>query len=147
MCVYHIEQHTMVCWPTGPGSVGNNTMLTLGPEGVDSGDPGSCRDNPKCTNNHGGPIISGHYKINPDLRPEHAGWPLFRLEPDPPVSKLDAGLIRLNLKRGGFELHIGTRTHGCINAENGDPQAVKQFNAIYQLLRSESGNNHLLVLP
>ena len=63
------------------------------------------------------------------------------------MSKLDAGLIRIGLKRGGFELHIGTRTHGCINAENGDPQAVKQFHDIQQLLQSEDGNNYLMVVP
>jgi len=148
MCVYHIAEHRMVCWSTAPPNPSGSPMLSVGPEGVHSGDPGPCRDNPQCTGNRGsGPIIPGNYKINPDLRPEHAGWPLFRLEPEPQMSKLDAALIRIGLKRGGFELHIGTRTHGCINAENGDPEAVKQFQAIQQLLESEAGNNHLLVIP
>ena len=119
----------------------------LGPQGLHSGDPGPCRDNPECAQTHNGPIVPGLYKINRDYRLEHAGWPLFRLEPDPPVGKLGGAVIRLNPKRGGFELHIGTRTHGCINAENGDAGAVKQFNAIYQLLLSEDGHNKLLVVP
>jgi RHS repeat-associated protein len=147
MCVYHIAEHTLVCWSTAPGNGGSSPLLSLGPEGVHSGDPGDCRDKPDCALTHGGPIIPGRYKINPDLRPEHAGWPLFRLEPMPRLSKFDALLVKLNLERGGFELHIGTITHGCINAQNGDPQAVRQFYAIQGLLQSESGNNQLLVIP
>lgn len=145
MCVYHIAEHTLACWSTAPGN-SSGPILKLGPEDVHSGDPGDCRDNPECVNKHGGPIVPGRYKINPDLRPEHAGWSLFRLEPMPQLTKLEALLVRLNLKRGGFELHVGTITHGCINAQNGT-QAVRSFNAIQALLQSESGNNQLLVIP
>jgi RHS repeat-associated protein len=151
-CVYSISQHTMTCTENATPPVGPRWELTLGPQGLHSGDPGKCRDNPSCTNNKNtGPIEPGRYKMNPDQRPEHQGWGLYRLQPVK-WSKWDSFLydlssIGIGNKRGGFEFHIGTRTHGCINAESSDPLAVNQYHAIQRMLEAEDGFNYLTVVP
>lgn len=148
-CVYSISQHTMTCTSNVNPPVGPHWQRTLGPGGVHSGDPGSCRDNPssKCVNwtNHG-PIEPGRYKMNADQRPEHQGWGLYRLQPVQ-WSKWDSFLYYLGLKRNGFEFHIGSITHGCINADKYDPRAVDQYHAIQIMLESEDGSNYLTVVP
>jgi hypothetical protein len=84
--------------------------------------------------------------MNFDNRPEHQGWGDYRLEPWPHY--FGEGILeRLHITRGGFELHIGSITHGCINADKTDPHAVNQFHALQQLLSSEDGNNWLTVTP
>ncbi len=146
-CVYSISQHTLVCTSNFAPPVGPTWSVQVGPGGVHSGDPGDCRDNPKCANNWGsGPIQPGRYKMNFDNRPEHNGWGDYRLEPSP-YSRWHGPLERLHLARGGFELHIGSITHGCINADKTDPQAVGAFHAMQQLLGSQEGNNWLTVKP
>jgi hypothetical protein len=84
--------------------------------------------------------------MNFDNRPEHQGWGDYRLEPWP-HHKGDGIRERLHLRRGGFELHIGSITHGCINADKTDPQAVDAFHAMQRLLGAEDGNNWLTVNP
>jgi RHS repeat-associated protein len=146
-CVYSISQHTLVCTSNFVPPVGPTWSVQVGPGGVHSGDPGDCRDNPKCANNFGsGPIQPGRYRMNFDNRPEHNGWGDYRLEPSP-YSRWHGPLERLHLARGGFELHIGSITHGCINADKTDPQAVGAFHAMQQLLGSQEGNNWLTVNP
>ena len=146
-CVYSISQHTLVCTSNFVPPVGPTWYVQVGPGGVHSGDPGDCRDNPKCANNWGsGPIQPGRYKMNFDNRPEHNGWGDYRLEPSP-YSRWHGPLERLHMARGGFELHIGSITHGCINADKTDPQAVGAFHAMQQLLGSQEGNNWLTVQP
>ena len=146
-CVYSISQHTLACTSNFAPPVGPRWTVQVGPEGVHSGDPGPCRDNPQCVNNWGsGPIQPGRYKMNPDTRPEHHDWGMYRLEPTP-YHWWHGPLERLHLARGGFMLHIGSITHGCINADKTDPLAVGAFHSMQQLLDSEQGNNWLAVQP
>jgi hypothetical protein len=84
--------------------------------------------------------------MNFDDRPEHQGWGDYRLEAWP--HQTGSGITeRLHLSRAGFELHIGSITHGCINADKTDPHAVGQFHALQLLLKSEDGANWLTVTP
>jgi len=151
-CVYSISQHTMTCTSSYNPKVGPKRVLQLGPQGLHSGDPGPCQDKPKCTNvkNHG-PVQPGRYILNPDERPEHRGWGMYRLQPTQ-WSKWDSFLYFLAAfgignKRGGFEFHLGSITHGCINADKFDPRAVEQYNAIRRMLEAENGSNYLTVVP
>ena len=146
-CVYSIWQHMMVCTANYVPPVGPRQVTQLGPGGVHSGDPGDCRDNPTCANNFGsGPIQPGKYKMNFDDREIHRGWGDYRLEPSP-HTWWHGPLERLHLARGGFELHIGSITHGCINADKTNQQAVDEFHALQQLLHAEDGHNWLTVTP
>jgi RHS repeat-associated protein len=142
-CYYSIRGHVMLCWSNNGGK-----PLQLGPSGVSSGaDNGQqkCKDNPACGNTRDlGPISPGTYKMNFDTRPEHQGWGDYRLEPSP-HHFWDGTLYKLHLARGGFELHIGSITFGCINADKTNPDAVSQFHQLQQLLQSEDGNNFLNV--
>ncbi|MFZ0415127.1 MAG: RHS repeat-associated core domain-containing protein, partial [Candidatus Acidiferrales bacterium] len=146
-CVYSISQHTMTCASDVNPQVGPRWELPLGPGGLHSGDPGPCQDNPKCANNKNhGPVQPGRYKMNADQRPEHQGWGLYRLQPVQ-WSKWDSFWYYFGNKRGGFEFHIGSITHGCINADKFDPRAVDQYHAIQSMLQSEDGSNYLTVVP
>lgn len=132
--------------------VGPRWQITVGPTDVSSGDneKGQCKDNPECTGpkykDHG-PIDPGRYKMNPDPRPGNEGQ--YRLEPVPPIPwyrEILPGWVP-GSKRGGFRLHLGSRTHGCINVLYDDPVARAQYLAMQQLLSSEEGNNWLSVTP
>jgi hypothetical protein len=82
--------------------------------------------------------------MNADTRPEHAGRNMFRLEPWP--HRTGQGMLEtLHLTRGGFELHIGSITHGCINVYWGSEGAGTFNNALLPLLVSQDGNNWLTV--
>lgn len=48
---------------------------------------------------------------------------------------------------GGFELHIGSITFGCINANKTNPQAVQQYHDLQRMLQFEDGSNFLTVVP
>jgi RHS repeat-associated protein len=138
-CFYSVRGHLMMCWPNKGGK-----PIQVGPSGVHSG-AGSCQDNPSCENARGeGPITPGRYRMNFDTRPEHQGWGDYRLEPWP-HHFWDGMLYKLHFQRGGFELHIGSITFGCINADKTNPEAVKQFHQMQQLLQSEDGSNFLTV--
>lgn len=84
--------------------------------------------------------------MNADTRPQHQGWGLYRLEPWP-HHWYNGLLYDLGLSRGGFELHIGSVTFGCIDADKTNSQAVDQYHAMQFLLQAEDGNNYLTVLP
>jgi RHS repeat-associated protein len=144
-CVYSVSQHKLTCTSNVIPSVGPTQVVTVGPAGVHSGDPGECRDNPKCVNKWGsGPITPGRYRMNADTRPEHAGRNIYRLEPWPHRTG-QGKLETLHLIRGGFELHIGSITHGCINVDWGSEGANTFNNALLPLLVSQDGNNWLTV--
>lgn len=158
MCIYSVQAHMMVCYKDQDfmnwlkngekGSPAN--PVQLGPEGVNSGadkDGQQCKNNNKCTNVRDlGPITPGFYRMNLDTRPEHAGWGLYRLEPWP-HSILDGWLYKHHFTRGGFELHLGSITYGCINADKTNPKAAEQYGHIRSLLQSEDGGNFLTVVP
>ena len=137
-CFYRISTHTLTC-------VSNTDLTktaTLGPNGVFSG-VGPCQNKPSCSNDSNlGPIQPGEYKMNSDTR---LGQELFyRLEPVPPVHWWQ---FYLGLRRSGFELHPGTHSLGCITTDKSNPQAMEQYQQLFQLLQSENGNNWLLVAP
>jgi RHS repeat-associated protein len=137
-CFYRISTHTLTCI----SNKDHTNKATLGPNGVFSG-VGPCRNKPSCSNDNDlGPISPGEYKMNSDSRPGHQFF--YRLEPVPPIPgwKVDLGLAR-----GGFELHPGTFSLGCITADKNDPQTMQQYQQLFQLLQSENGNNWLLVAP
>ncbi len=146
-CVYSVAQHTMVCTSSNPPPpVGPQWQMQLGPDGVASG-AGTCKNNDNCVNKRNqGPITPGRYKMNLDTRPQHAGRGVYRLEPWP-HNWYDGLLYDLDLTRGGFELHLGSVTFGCINADKTNPQAVNDYQALQQLLQAEDGNNYLTVVP
>lgn len=115
----------------------------MGPKGVFSG-IGQCRNNNRdeCTKSKDfGPIPVGTYKMNRDDRP---GNNLFwRLEPDPKIS----GWKYYLGARGGFLLHPGAISLGCITADESNPDAMAQYRLIHNLLRTETGTNYLRVTP
>ena len=46
--------------------------------------------------------------------------------------------MRLGLERGGFELHPGSRSLGCITTNKNDPQPMQQYQQLDQLLQCYS---------
>jgi RHS repeat-associated protein len=148
-CVYWISRHTLICYSNSAPPVGPRRSAQVGPANVSSGD-GNCKDNPQCTgtDHEGhGPLPPGEYKMNPDPRPGDEGQD--RLEPQPPISGWrvrEPGWMP-GAARGGFRLHLGSRTHGCINALWDDPSTRAQYQGMLDLLKSEEGNNWLLVTP
>jgi RHS repeat-associated protein len=137
-CVYSITQHTLVC-TSNDGSL----TSTLGPGGVFSGIPGSCRNNPSCSDDSGqGPISPGNYRMNRDDRPGHSNY--WRLEPNPTVS---GWKCMLGLARCGFMLHPGGVSLGCITTNKNDPTAMSQYMGINNMLNRDLGNNTLSVVP
>jgi hypothetical protein len=63
------------------------------------------------------------------------------------VPQIPGWRVLFGLKRGGFELHPGERTRGCINVLRNDPKAMQQYNRMLKLLQAEDGQNYLLVAP
>jgi RHS repeat-associated protein len=138
-CFNRISTHTLQCSSDKNRS---EPPIFVGPESVSSG-LGPCRENPSCSQKlFRGPIPPGEYRMNRDLRPGHDG--IYRLEPVPQIPGWE---VRVGLKRGGFELHPGHRTLGCINVLKDDPNAVQQYNRMLKLLEAEDGQNYLLVAP
>jgi len=156
-CIYSVQAHTMICEPNadpgmpsigGPNGAG---AVQLGPNGVDSG--GSMQGSTGCTNNNKctdkrfeGPIAPGNYRMNFDTRPIHQGMDVYRLQPWP-HHWYDGLLYDLHISRGGFELHLGTISIGCINTNRRNPAAAQQYQQLDQLLQSENGSNYLTVIP
>ena len=84
--------------------------------------------------------------MNYDTRPMHQGMNVYRLQPWP-HNWYDGLLYYSHLERGGFELHLGTISLGCINADKRNPAAAQQYQQLNQLLQSENGSNYLTVVP
>jgi RHS repeat-associated protein len=141
-CFYRISTHTLEC--VSRANV-DSPPIVVGPESVSSG-AWPCKDRPACTNVRDlGPIVPGEYRMNRDLRAGHEG--IYRLEPIPHHPWWDGLLVRMGLKRGGFELHRGTRTVGCINVLKTDESAMNEYRELLKLLEAEDGRNYLLVAP
>jgi RHS repeat-associated protein len=137
-CFYRISTHTLTC----VSNKDHTNKATLGPGGIFSG-VGPCQNKPSCSNDKDlGPIQPGEYRMNTDTRAGHESF--YRLEP---VPQIPGWKVDLGLARGGFELHPGSRSLGCITANKNDPQAMQQYQQLNQLLQSEDGNNWLLVAP
>jgi RHS repeat-associated protein len=153
-CSYSISRHTLTCVANSQPLLWPQRVVQVGPTDVSSGDNDGgtqCKDNPNCSGRKykgHGPIEAGEYKMNPDPRPGHEGQ--YRLEPEPPIIKWYREWLPgwvPGSQRGGFRLHLGSRTHGCINVLYDDPVARAQYLAMQLLLDSEEGNNWLLVTP
>jgi RHS repeat-associated protein len=150
-CNYQIAAHTLVCMSDNKPPVGPPYGVQVGPDSVASGGrmqgPTSCTNNNKCQNNRfEGPIVPGYYKMNYDTRPVHQGMDVYRLQ-SWPHKWYDGLAYDLRLSRGGFELHLGTISLGCINVDKRNPAAAQQYHQMNQLLRSEDGSNYLTVVP
>ncbi len=136
ICLYSITNHTLACM-----SISGGPIYVLGPVGVWSG-VGSCANNPSCSDNSFlGPIPAGQYKMNEDNRPGHQGF--WRLEPEPQVTWWQ---YYTGQKRNGFELHLGEVSLGCITGDKNNPDTVKYYQNINQLLQGENGDNTLTVV-
>ena len=138
-CFYRISTHTLQCASRKNSKA---APLFLGPNGVFSG-VGPCRDKPKCANSPDlGPIQPNEYQMNRDTRAGHEQW--YRLEPIP---HRPGWAVFFHVQRGGFALHPGGRSLGCITVNKNDPQGMAQLDALLKLLREEDGMNYLLVAP
>jgi RHS repeat-associated protein len=138
-CFYRISTHTLRCVS---GKNHSLPPIIVGPRGVSSG-VGACQDEPRCKSvPYLGPVQPGEYRMNRDLRAGHEGF--YRLEPVPPIPGY---LVRSHARRGGFGLHPGRRTLGCINVLKDDPKAMQQYKQMLNLLEAEDGQNYLLVAP
>ena len=130
-CTYSITEHKLTCTPNNGG-----TPVVLGPTNVWSGQKGSwCQNNPSpfCTDlPYIGPIPIGDYDMNKDPLNRPLFW---QLQPNP-----DRGW-----RSGGFLLHPGTISAGCITVERNDPNAMKQLEDVNALLLEEDGDNKLKV--
>ena len=137
-CFYRISTHTLSC----VSNKDHTNQVTLGPSGVFSG-VGPCRNKPSCAKNKDlGPIEPCEYRMNSDTRSGHGLF--YRLEP---VPKIPWWEYYLGFRRSGFELHPGTVSLGCITTDKDDPQAMQQYQQVFNFLQSENGDNWLLVAP
>jgi RHS repeat-associated protein len=139
VCVYSISAHTMICISS---SDPNASPIQMGPEGLSSGN-GGCANNTSaaCLDsvfngdpNSGGPVDPGLYQVTYMNRDDGADrFDLAELSDD----WFSRAMRALHGRRKAFQLHRGTISHGCINANKNDPEAVKQFDQIKQLLMNE----------
>lgn len=126
--------------------VGPNDVR-VGPDGVSSGE-GIClnKSNSACLNaRNEGPIVPGTYNINRDLRTPNDGHDRYRLEPTPNdfISRANRWI---NRARGGFQLHRGRRTLGCINVKQDNPAAMKLYDELFLLLNMEESSGNTLTV-
>jgi RHS repeat-associated protein len=136
VCVYTINQATIKC------RFEDGTVETVGPDGVFSG-VGLCENNSLCQNfPYLGPIQSGAYRMNLDERPGHQTW--WRLEPMP---RVPGWKVRLHLARGGFAMHLGQSSLGCINIDRNNVDAAGRYSNLFNRLLGEWDRNILLVSP
>ena len=117
--------------------------MSLGPDGMKSG-LGDCQNNPsnECQNRKKGPIPEGDYDILPydGRHSDSDNW--WRLRSD---SIIQRGWDRFGWGRGGgYLLHPGHASWGCLTYEKGNDDSYKALN---NLLRREDGNNKLHILP
>jgi hypothetical protein len=89
-----------------------------------------------------GPVEPGKYQMNKDMRKGHEMW--YRLEPIP---RVPGWKVRLHLERGGFALHLGTISEGCINIDKNNAHLRQRFNDLLNMLDAEQGDNYLYVVP
>lgn len=152
VCLYSISAHTMIC---GPNLNPDAPPLQMGPNGLSSGN-GACANSGSaaCLNsvfngdpNTGGPVPPGTYDMTYMNRDDgHDRFDLAEL----PNDFLSRAMRALQGRRKAFQMHRGTISHGCINANQNDPDVMNQYNQIMQLLMSEQNSpfgNTLTVIP
>jgi len=128
-CAYSISSRKLRC-----RSNDGSEFYTVGPDGVDSG-TGPCANNPSCADvPNMGPVQPKTYTINPDDK-QRPGW--WRLESVPPTP---GWRVRTGTGRGGFAIHPGTRTVGCINIDKNNSDAMRRYRDIHELLKRDQPN-------
>jgi uncharacterized protein RhaS with RHS repeats len=138
-CTYSISKRRMTCTSNNGAA-----QSSIGPEGVWSG-VRQCQDNPsqECVKSKDlGPIPPGGYNMNRDYRAGHNGF--WRLEPNP---KIPGWKCSLGLARCGFMFHPGVMSLGCITVDKTDPDLMKQYLDVHDLLLKDEGSNSLTVQP
>ena len=135
-CLYEIGNAILTCISSSD-PFGLPEIQLQGSSGL-----GSCKNNGSCHLPFLGPIEPGKYQMNKDTRKGHELW--YRLEPIP---RVPGWAVRLGLQRGGFALHLGSLSEGCINIDKNDPNLRQQFNDLLNMLNSEQGDNFLYVVP
>ena len=101
---------------------------------------GRCKNNSACHFPYLGPVEPNKYQMNKDLRPGHEYC--YRLEPIPHIP---GWKVRLGLARGGFAMHLGTFSEGCINVDKNDPVARQKYFDLLKMLDAEQGDNFMWV--
>ena len=132
-CTYAIALHTLTCISE------SGDRYLLGPTGVFSGQE-KWRNDPNSTDVYSlGPIPVGNYRM---VNSDYAGGS-FKLVPKSIWSRL---MFLAGAGRGGFYLHKGTRSEGCITADKFNSSSLPQWNIIHGMLMKESSNS-LEVVP
>jgi hypothetical protein len=139
-CTYLVAEHSLYCF-----SNDRTRGVVAGYRDVHSGKD-ECKDNPACSEEKWkGPVPAGTYNVFPNEKRYREGW--WALQSTDWIPNVSGALCRIGVTRCGSNIHIGTYSLGCITFDEGDPQAVADFFAISDLLRSEHPNNTLTVLP
>jgi len=149
-CVYSISAHVLIC--VSDTSQSPETIL-LGPDGMSSGQ-GTCANNLACINNtynqndpnSGGPIPPGWYQMT--FMHQYDSAERFDLA-ELPRDIFSRALRAMLGRRRGFQMHRGTITHGCVNADKNNPDLMDQWDQLVELLLSEqnTSGNILHVTP
>lgn len=138
-CTYVISTHSMTC-----ASNDGKTMVTSR-QGIHSG-LGPCKNNTNCENAKDlGPVPSDTYNISANTLPGREGW--WALQSQSWQPNVDGALCRMGLKRCGFNIHLGTRSLGCITFDKDNPAAVNDYNLLNDLFKSDAPSNTLRVIP
>jgi RHS repeat-associated protein len=135
-CIYSIGAHSLTCY-----SNDGSRMLAFA-EGVHSG-LGLCRDNNTCIHvPRNGPAKPGVYNLSPN--DNHPEWWAMQAEG---WNRLDSLLYYLFMERGGFNLHLGTYSEGCITFDKSDPSAVDAFGWLDWMPQADAPSNIIVVVP
>src|SRR5439155_4201788 len=105
-CLYEVGKGQLTCI-SSTNPFGTEQIQLSGSSGL-----GRCKNNSACHFPYLGPVEPNKYQMNKDLRPGHEYW--YRLEPIPHIP---GWKVRLGLARGGFAMHLGTFSEGCINVD------------------------------
>jgi RHS repeat-associated protein len=139
-CHYYITEHELYCF-----SNDYSQSVNIGPEGIHSGF-GECKNAPSCSDDRSkGPIPPDEYNMFPNTKPGREGW--WALQSTGWIPKVSGLLHKLHLIRAGFNLHAGSFSQGCITVEKDNPTAMKQFTELVEMLKSDTGENILIVKP
>lgn len=138
-CTYVISTHVITCT-----SNDGKTMVTS-QQGIHSG-LGPCKNKTSCENAKDlGPVPSDTYNISANTLPGRDGW--WALQSQSWQPNVDGFLCRIGLKRCGFNIHLGTRSLGCITFDKNDPATVSDYNNLNDLFNSDAPSNTLRVVP
>jgi RHS repeat-associated protein len=140
-CRYSIGLHTLSCTSNSGGQ-----SINFGPGEVHSGFQ-TCRNNIDCIGQKDvGPVRPGHYSLVRNPNPERKKWWLLVPDSDTWFSNWSwSGLLPAH--RGGFNIHIGGYSEGCITCDKTNPSTNLNYEFLNFLLESEEGANSIEVTP